>query len=502
VIPGVFVRSVAANYAWARLLASILLSISASLSLCGILSAPAFAIGRTDIGTTGAQFLKVGVSPRLAALGEAYGALGNDAGAIFSNPAGLHLLPRKSAQFVHSELIADVQLNSIFYAHPIAEPLGTVALNYSLVDYGKIDRTVLNAPGAVNPFSTFGQFSAQDQALSIAYADDVTWWGRKFHWGMTAKILQQTIGSESANGIAYDAGILYLPPGLNYRFGAAIQNLGFLSKFRDEADPLPINVKLSAAGFFYRDKLRLAADANFPVDNSPVIATGVEFLPIPQLALRGGYRWDNFTSDFKGPSMGVGFNLAGVSLDYAYVPYERLGATHRFALGASWGAVTRPEEVIAPPPPRVARTTYAPAPYVPPAGEEPTYAASVYTPPPYAPPVYTPPPAAPVYPAVGVTALSFIYSGGPTEYAWISDATAKVLQKGWQKRNLFNPQGPWIVEGEYSVVGDRLVLTAKLSFNGRTAGTFEGTGDAKMPFEAWTALANALNGRLASAGVR
>lgn len=490
------------------------------------------AIGHSDAGTTGAQFLKVGVSPRLAGLGEAYGALGDDAGSIFSNPAGLGYVDRKEAEFVHAALVADVQLNSIFYAHPLRDPLGNLALNYTIVDFGKITRTILNAPGAANPFSTSGTFTAQDQALSVAYADKFTLWDRMFRWGMTVKLLQQTIGAEQATGLAYDAGIIYAPVARNWRVGATVQNLGFLSKFRDEADPLPLNFKLSGAAFFMGEKLRLGLDVNFPLDNTPILNTGVEFYPIPQVALRGGYRFDDNTTDFRGPTAGIGVTLAGITLDYAYVPFELLGTNHKFSLTARFGetvskATTRREHLVERPQPPVRAQTVPPPSYAPPGGPSTTVAPGVRVAvtyaasnaPTYAPsssavaantpiPGVTSPYVAPIPAAaegarvMGVRPAIFIYHGTDPKYAWIGPATREVFIKDWTKRGTYSPRGMFSIEGDYEIVGGQLKLGARLWLKGAVVGSFESAGDASLPFTAWSDLLNAMNGRLASLGVR
>ncbi len=484
-----------------------------ALALC-LLTSPVTALGRRDLGTTGAQFLKIPVSPRVAALADAYGALGDDVSTIFSNPAGLSVLPRKQIQFTHAELAGDISLNSIFYAHPIPRPLGTFALNYTNLDYGSMTRTVLNAPGAANPFSIAGDFSAYDHLLAVAYSDEFLWRTHRFRWGMTAKFIQQTIGDESATGLAYDFGVIYAPVGSTWRVGAAVQNLGFLSKFRYEADPLPLNLKLSAGKRFMDDRLRLGLDVNIPNDNTPVVNLGAEVLPIPALALRGGYRFDDNTSDYEGPTVGAGVNLAGVALDYAYVPYERLGGNHRFSLAYSFGAPVREPDYqpALPPPPSRARASRQPppaeSPYEPPVHSgSPRVSVSVSTEPSYEEPAYVPPVAAPDYgygrpePEFGVRAMPFAFAGGPLDYDWIGAATIEVLHKNWMGRGYYRSSGPLVVEGECRVEGTRLFMTARLSLDERVLGTFSSEGDAEMPFEAWDNLANAINGRLASLGV-
>ncbi len=46
-------------------------------------------LGAQRVGTSAAQFLKIGAGARAEALGQAYVAISNDASALFWNPAGL-----------------------------------------------------------------------------------------------------------------------------------------------------------------------------------------------------------------------------------------------------------------------------------------------------------------------------------------------------------------------------------------------------------------------------
>ena len=46
-------------------------------------------LGGQRVGTSAAQFLKIGIGPRAEAMGQAYVAIANDAEALFYNPAGI-----------------------------------------------------------------------------------------------------------------------------------------------------------------------------------------------------------------------------------------------------------------------------------------------------------------------------------------------------------------------------------------------------------------------------
>jgi hypothetical protein len=62
---------------------------------------------------------------------------------------------------------------------------------------------------------------------------------------------------------------------------------------------------------------------------------GIEWRPHETLALRAGYDGRNETTD--GVTAGVGLRLRDFSVDYAYAPLGKLGASHRIGLCHRFG---------------------------------------------------------------------------------------------------------------------------------------------------------------------
>jgi len=75
-------------------------------------------------GTAAAQFLKIPVSPRTSAMGEASAADMGDASAMDINPACLVNLKKNSLYFSHSAYIAETSLNYLAYAQSMGEETG------------------------------------------------------------------------------------------------------------------------------------------------------------------------------------------------------------------------------------------------------------------------------------------------------------------------------------------------------------------------------------------
>ena len=64
--------------------------------------------GEEEVGTTGGQFLKISPLARLTGMGGAYAAISNDAGAFYSNPAGLSQIKNKEASFSYLSYFQDI----------------------------------------------------------------------------------------------------------------------------------------------------------------------------------------------------------------------------------------------------------------------------------------------------------------------------------------------------------------------------------------------------------
>jgi len=73
-----------------------------------LIATMAFADVSTGAGTSGAVFLKIPVSARASAMGDAFVSLSNDANAIYWNPAGLTNINGGSITFTHQDLISDI----------------------------------------------------------------------------------------------------------------------------------------------------------------------------------------------------------------------------------------------------------------------------------------------------------------------------------------------------------------------------------------------------------
>lgn len=277
-------------------------------------------------GTSSAQFLRLGVGARGEGMAGAYGAVSNDATALYWNPAGLARIPSQSAVFMHAVHVESIFYDFASYALPVRDNMGFGA-SVQYLSFGKIDET--NDEGL-----TSGQYQPDD--LALTFGGGYRWENVSF--GASGKYVRATI-KETASAATMDAGILY--EWYPFITGLSVQNaFGYITFDRDP-NRLPLNFKFSNALTLW-DTVLVSLDLNLPRDNQAETASGLE-IPIRladhwTLSFRGGYT--SQTRDVSGPqgfAAGFGIGSKQFSLDYAWVPLGDLGQTHRISLSIFWG---------------------------------------------------------------------------------------------------------------------------------------------------------------------
>ncbi|MFQ5651146.1 MAG: PorV/PorQ family protein [bacterium] len=300
------------------------------------------------VGTTAAQFLKIGAGARPIAMGGAYTALSNDILSTYWNPAGLsRIAGTGEATFNHSEWLAET--NYDFAAFSIN--VGTVgSFGAQVISFGTPEqpvRTVRNPDGT-------GQFwDANSIALGVTYARNLT---DRFSIGFTAKFVQESIFNVRALGAAFDLGVLYDTPLQNLTLGATITNFGtkmslggrdiFFNEdplpedgtvdqvpgeFRTDSFEMPLNLRFGLAWRVMSNetfKVVASADGTQPNDNNEFLNGGIEVGIRNTLFLRGGYKALFLENSEQGVTFGAGlkYDTVGLNLriDFAWADYGRL----------------------------------------------------------------------------------------------------------------------------------------------------------------------------------
>ena len=189
-----------------------------------VLFATANVFAQSRTGTTVANFLTMGVGAKATALGHANTVNSSGAEALFWNPAAISIEneggTRSSGFIASNRLFADVEMYSSGLVFPASKNgMKNFGFGISYVDYGRQQVRTVEQPEGIG--STFG---AHDLSFSLAYAQNLT---ENFHFGGTAKVVQQKIYDMSAQTFAFDFGFILRTDYLNgLVLGATISNFG------------------------------------------------------------------------------------------------------------------------------------------------------------------------------------------------------------------------------------------------------------------------------------
>ncbi len=315
----------------------------------------------TKVGTTAAQFLKIGVGARAIALGGAFVAEANDLSALYWNPAGLAQLQGGAVDLSHTQYIADINYNYAAFGINLGN-MGTVATSLIYLDSGDMKvRTTSQPEGTGELFKTL------DFALQVSYARALT---DRFSIGTTVKYINEKIWHSTASAIAFDVGVLFTTPYRRLRLGANMANFGpnmqmngrdilfsqdpspdnegnveiVNAEYLMNKHPLPLMFKVGLAWDALTTldhRVVILTDATHPNDNSEYVNAGMEYSFRDLLALRIGYKNAFETDGEQGLTFGGGLNLridrsVRIRIDYAYADFGRLEQAHWYSFSLSF----------------------------------------------------------------------------------------------------------------------------------------------------------------------
>ena len=312
----------------------------------------------SQVGTSMANFLKIGAGARATAFGDAYVAIASDASATYWNPGGLGFLGSIEALFQSTSWIADTDLYFFSIGLPVGN-WGTFGASVYAFTSGDIEETTL-----LQPEGTGRSVSASDISIGVSYARQLT---DRFSAGMTIKYIKEQLSRESASTLAFDVGSIFITNFLHeMRIGISMSNLAGkmrldgpdLIRSHDLAPDLPTNKYVDASlstqdwdipltfrigvatDMFKTEKssLTIAAAINDSRDYELRYNYGAEYgfevTRDQKVFARVGYK-DNYDEEGLTAGGGLLINLVGYKfrVDYAYVDTGRLGNSHRYSLG-------------------------------------------------------------------------------------------------------------------------------------------------------------------------
>ncbi len=338
--------------------------------LAAVLAAGPALAGNDNTGTSCANFLKIGVGARAAAMGGAYVASAADYSALYWNPAGIARIGGVQVGIAHTNWVLDISHNFMGATYALG-PWGTIGASLNLLDFGEMERVT---PGEPNGTGTY--FSASDLALGVAYARELT---DRFAVGVQFKFVRESISFSSASAIAVDAGTQFVTGFRGMRLGMSITNFGGKmtmrgtdqmvtadiddviggnplkeSRLETEAWPLPLTFRMGLSlDLLKSDFATVTINTDFvdPRDVNPYAAAGTEIGWQNMVFLRGGlvYSPDGFDEDKMSKEQelrlfykvkiaaggGLRFTVPGTratfALDYAYTDMGLLDYAHRFS---------------------------------------------------------------------------------------------------------------------------------------------------------------------------
>jgi hypothetical protein len=295
-------------------------------------------LGSAAPAAAGSPTLQRSLSPRSAAMADAYAAVPGGLSSLSTNPAGLAAAKRPQLETTFTSGVLDDTFGFFGWAQPV--PLGAAAAGLSYYDAGKVDLHFANG-------TTETRTAERDFVGHLA-------WGLPLPGGLsvgaTGKYYRFELAQAAkATGVAGDFGAQWKTPLKGLTLGAALQNAGPGVKFEQESDPLPLTTRGGASWAWSSapaaadpnalsqltgTRFLASAEAIKVRDEVLVGALGSElamsFGPDTDIALRAGWR---LNSDSARLTIGVGMREGRFTLDYAMAEKRTLGQTHYAGLG-------------------------------------------------------------------------------------------------------------------------------------------------------------------------
>ncbi|MBN2091771.1 PorV/PorQ family protein [candidate division KSB1 bacterium] len=322
---------------------------------------PPYGEGVSNVGTTAASFLEIGIGSRAVAMGGAFTAIADDATSLYWNPAGLALCHRPQIIKSHNDWFLDIFQDYFGAVLPLGSHNLGVSINYLAVPDQEVRS--IDQPEGTGLF-----YNSSDLMLGLSYAFRFT---DQFSLGTTVKYIHQKIYYCSASAVALDFGAMYEPSIIPWlRLGMQIANFGMdmqmngrnLDLFVDTDDShnsndripaglktdkyaLPLVFRFGLATYALdtqKQTLFFSADLIHPANNTESINFGAEYVFRGMFALRGGYNalFERDYSHTGGLCLGAGINVyikgTVFKLDYAYHYFGILQTNNRFSIGVGF----------------------------------------------------------------------------------------------------------------------------------------------------------------------
>jgi hypothetical protein len=303
-------------------------TLSALVALATVLG-PTRAHAQAEPSAQSALFLLLPVGARAVGMGNATTSASGTSDAVWWNPAGLATIRGRDASLHHSQsLIGADDAMTVAWG---SSRLGVLAVSANLLDFGG------EIPALDNTGVTVGKILSRNVALLGTYSLQV---GSRLRTGISYKLVQfrfdcdglcPTLPPTQASSYALDFGAQYdvAPRGrFPVTVGAVVRNLDVhLQSKRARSDALPTRLQIGAMSRYAFPKelakdaeIRIAADLidEFPLGR-PLPRFGGEFIWEKRAFVRAGYVFESTSTESGGPTLGLGFVVSRLVIDFARV---------------------------------------------------------------------------------------------------------------------------------------------------------------------------------------
>ncbi len=292
-------------------------------------------VGQSNVGTTAASFLDIGIGARSLAMGGAFTAVANDATALYWNPAGITNILQPTAHFYYAPWFVDIDFTHGAAVVPLGR-MGTLGLSITSVTMDEMKVRTLQVPEGTGEL-----FEVSNLALATTYARKLT---DRFSFGLNIKLVQEKIWHMNANVIAADVGCLFVTKNKGIRIGMSISNFGSKMKLEgydterdfdidetifgnnDKIDshldtqgwPLPLVFRAGISKDIIDDKmhnLTHAGDAIHPNNNYEYLNLGLEYTFMGIGSIRAGQSYIFLDEQAKSEEINNQFTF-GAGLNY------------------------------------------------------------------------------------------------------------------------------------------------------------------------------------------